>query len=215
MVASVGVNIFVAKRLGRRDVAVCATVRHPGEVRRLPSSGRKVDLHPVVVIVYATAGEFVLHVVPNQHPQRISWIKRDSLHQRLFEGLDEEARDIRDAPNHEKRSDRRLERHQQPKLQEDAHVSRVDIVQRHDQRHSTEEAKRNVDAEQLHNEDNTERLVLVKLKDSILHQHFEVFTRAGDDEPTSNLEDEQGDEKPEQASKRLFRLHAVKNINSH
>lgn len=132
MVTSVGVNIFVAKRLGRRDVAVCATVRHPGEVRRLPSSGRKVDLHPVVVIVYATAGKFVLHVVPNQHPQRISWIKRDSLHQRLFEGLDEEARDISDAPNHEKRPDRRLERHQQPKLQEYAHVSRVDIVQRHD-----------------------------------------------------------------------------------
>lgn len=72
-----------------------------------------------------------------------------------------------------------------------------------------------MDAEELHNEDNTERLVLVKLKDSILHQHFEVFTRAGDSKPTNNLEDEQGDEKSEQASERLFRLHVVKNINYH
>lgn len=166
-----------------------------------------IDFLPVHVSLNPAALEIVLQIVPDEHPNRVALIQVDSIQQRSLEMLHQVSQRVDKAPNDEDRSNRRFDRQQQPKLQNDSHMARVNFVEQQNHRNTAQIKERDVKSEKLHNEQNAQNFLLVEVKDSSFNKHFDVFADDAAGKPSDNLQNKKRDQKPLKTSVKLLRLH--------
>lgn len=146
-----------------------------------------IDPNPVFVAINAAAFEVVLHVVEDKNPNWILRIKFDSSEQRAFKFFDQRIHSVVKAPNQEKRSNGSLESQHDPQLQQESHVSRVDVVEKKYNRNARQIIKRHMKSEELDDEENVQNIALLKLKDSVLHELLQVLGKSGNRKSDDDL----------------------------